>query len=87
MLGSLVILFLLHLIVTFAQSPISQITNCAELMSLANYPQAVNLQPQNQEMAAVQVANRASTVLLDRGTDRFYPSDAGGPSLRMRRNS
>lgn len=57
LLGSLAILFLLHVIVTYAQSPVPQINNCAELMSLANYPQAVDLQSQNQEMAAVQMAN------------------------------
>lgn len=55
-LGSLAILFLLHVIVTYAQSPVSQISNCAELMSMADYPQAVNLQP-GQEMAAVQMVN------------------------------
>lgn len=56
-LGSLTALFLLHMIVTYAQSPAPQITNCDELMSMADYSQAVNFQSQSQEMPAVQMVN------------------------------
>lgn len=57
LLGALVILFILHVIVVYAQSPFPQPTNCSELMGAADYPQEVNLQPQGQEMAAVQMVN------------------------------
>ncbi|HEX7735545.1 MAG TPA: hypothetical protein VF458_11810, partial [Ktedonobacteraceae bacterium] len=57
LLGSLAILYALHVIVGYAQSPASQPTTCAQLMGSADYPQVVKLQPASQEMAAVQVVS------------------------------
>lgn len=57
MLCSLAVLFLLHVIVVYAQSPLSQPTNCAALINSADYPQVVDLQAQTQQMSAVQVDN------------------------------
>ena len=53
LLSILAVLFLLHVIVVYAQSPLSQPTNCAELMNSTDYPQVVDLQAQTQQMAAV----------------------------------
>src|SRR5581483_11845129 len=57
LLGSLAILFVLHLIVAYAQSPAAQPTTCDQLMASTDYTQAVDLQPDNQVMAAVQMVN------------------------------
>ncbi|HEY0755939.1 MAG TPA: hypothetical protein VGD98_18420 [Ktedonobacteraceae bacterium] len=57
LLGSLAILFVLHVIVSGTPLPASQPTTCAHLIGSANYPQIIKLQPENQEMAAVQMAN------------------------------
>jgi hypothetical protein len=55
--GSLAMLFVLHVIVVYAQTPTSQPTTCDQLIGSADYPQVVKLQPENQEMAAVQMVN------------------------------
>ena len=55
--GSLVMLFVLHVVVVYAQTPASQPTTCDQLIGSADYPQVVKLQPENQEMAAVQMVN------------------------------
>lgn len=57
LLGSLAILYVLHVIVIYAQSPAPRPTTCAQLMGSVDYPQVVKLQPDSQEMAAVQVVN------------------------------
>ena len=57
LLGSLAILFVLHVIVVYAQSPASQPVTCNQLISSADYPQVVKLQPESQVMAAVQMVN------------------------------
>lgn len=57
LLGSLAIVGILHVFAVYAQSPASQPTTCAQLMGATNYPQVVKLQPDTQEMAAVQVVN------------------------------
>ena len=57
LLGSLAIVFVLHAIVVYAQSAVSQPTTCSQLIGSADYPQVVNLQPDNQTMAAVQMVN------------------------------
>ncbi|HEY3993288.1 MAG TPA: hypothetical protein VGM01_10460 [Ktedonobacteraceae bacterium] len=57
LLGSLAIVFVLHMIVVYAQSPNAQPTTCDQLITTANYPQVVKLQPEGQEMAAVQMVN------------------------------
>lgn len=57
LLGSLTIVFILHVIVVYAQSPAAQPTTCEQLIGAANYPQVVKLQPESQEMAAVQMVN------------------------------
>lgn len=62
LLGSLAILLVLHVIVVYAQSPASQPTTCDQLIGSANYPQVVQLQPENQEMSAIQMVSS-----LDRG--------------------
>lgn len=58
LLGSLAILFVLHAVVVYAQTSMSQPTTCNQLIGSADYPQVVKLQPENQEMAAVQMVNR-----------------------------
>lgn len=67
-LGGLALLFLSHIVLTYALAPVPQITNCGELMGAADYPQAVHLQPQSQQMAAVQLvdnlAGSARTALV-----------------------
>ena len=55
--GGLSILLIVHTILTSILSPIPQPTTCSALLSSADYPQAVGLQPQSQQMAAVQLVN------------------------------
>ncbi len=57
LLGSLAIVLVLHMIIACTPFSASQPTSCAQFMSSADYPQVVNLQPANQEMAAVQMIN------------------------------
>lgn len=63
LLGILAILFVLHIIVVYAQSPALQPTTCDQLIEEADYPQEVHLQPDTQEMEAVQMVKN-----LDDGT-------------------
>ena len=57
LLGSLAIFLVLHMIVAYAQAPAAQPTTCDQLITSANYPQVVKLQPDSQVMAAVQMVN------------------------------
>ena len=79
LLGSLAIVFVLHVIVVYAQSPNAQPTTCDQLIPTANYPQVVKLQPEGQEMAAVQMVNS-----LDNGAPAALvqvTNDATPPTL------
>ncbi len=50
-------LFVLHVIVAYAQSPALQPTTCNQLVGSTDYPQVVHLQPASQAMSAIQMVN------------------------------
>lgn len=57
-LSGLALLFLSQIVLTCTLAPNPPITTCGELLSAADYPQLVHLQPQSQQMLAVQFVDR-----------------------------
>ena len=76
---TLALLFLVHIVLTYALGALAstpQITTCGELLRAANYPQMLNLQPQSQQMAAVQLVDQlagASQAALVQVTNQNAP--------------
>lgn len=76
LLVGLLLLFILHVLLVYILPLTSKFASCGELLRAADYPQAVHLQEQSQEMAAVQLVDNlagASQAALVQVTNHVEP--------------